>query len=180
MTKSNARFRSVINLHFINHLSMYIYLKSMRLWGQDTLFSPFTECSEYRLSLVAQTINNLSVNARDLSSILGWEDSLEKKMATHSSILARKIPWTQESGRLQSTVSQRIRHDWATNSTTIKSSLHSFNPPFHTLPFPLRFLILQTSRSHLSAQLCGFESIWWCSSIPCPLPPWYTTSTPYP
>ena len=112
MTKSNARFRSVINLHFINHLSMYIYLKSMRLWGQDTLFSPFTECSEYRLSLVAQTINNLSVNARDLSSILGWEDSLEKKMATHSSILAQEIPRTEKPGGLQSMGSQRVGHGW--------------------------------------------------------------------
>ena len=50
---------------------MYIYLKSMRLWGQDTLFSQFTECSEYRVSLVAQTIKNLSVNAKDVSSIPG-------------------------------------------------------------------------------------------------------------
>ena len=106
--------------------------------------------------------------------------NLEKGMAIHSSILAWRISWAEEAGSLQSVGSQRIRHDWAANSTIIKSSLHSFNPPFHTLPFPLRFLIFQTSHSHLSAQLCGFESIWWCSSIPCPLPPWYTTSTPHP
>ena len=42
---------------------------------------------------------------------LGWEDLLEKEMATHSSILAWKIPWTEEPGRLQSTGLQRVRHD---------------------------------------------------------------------
>ena len=42
---------------------------------------------------------------------LGGEDRLEKEMATHSSILARKIPWTEKPGRLQSMGSQRIGHD---------------------------------------------------------------------
>ena len=42
---------------------------------------------------------------------LGQEDSLEKEMATHSSVLAWKIPWTEEPGRLQSMGSQRVRHD---------------------------------------------------------------------
>ena len=42
---------------------------------------------------------------------LGWEDVLEKEMATHSSILAWRIPWTEESGGLQSTESQRVGHD---------------------------------------------------------------------
>ena len=42
---------------------------------------------------------------------LGCEDPLEKEMATHSSILAQKIPWTVESGRLQSMGSQRVGHD---------------------------------------------------------------------
>ena len=46
---------------------------------------------------------------------LGWEDPLEKEMATHSSILAWRIPWTEEPGRLQSTGSQRVRHNWATS-----------------------------------------------------------------
>ena len=46
---------------------------------------------------------------------LGWEDPLEKEMATHSSTLAWKIPWTEELGRLQSMGSQRVRHDWATS-----------------------------------------------------------------
>ena len=43
---------------------------------------------------------------------LGWEDPLEKEMATHSSILAWKIPWAEEPGGLQSMGLQRVRHDW--------------------------------------------------------------------
>ena len=46
---------------------------------------------------------------------LGWEDPLEKEMATHSNILPWRIPWTEEPGGLQSTGSQRVRHDWATS-----------------------------------------------------------------
>ena len=46
---------------------------------------------------------------------LGWEDSLEKEMATHSSTLAWKIPWTEEPGRLQSVGSQRMGQDWVTS-----------------------------------------------------------------
>ena len=45
---------------------------------------------------------------------LGWEDPLEKKMGTHSSILAWKTPWTEECGGLQSMGSQRIGHDFTT------------------------------------------------------------------
>ena len=46
---------------------------------------------------------------------LGWEDPLEKEMATHSSTLAWKIPWMEEPGRLQSMGSQRVGHDWLTS-----------------------------------------------------------------
>ena len=44
---------------------------------------------------------------------LGWEDSLEKEMETHSSILTQRIPWTEEPGGLQSMGSQRVRHNLA-------------------------------------------------------------------
>ena len=46
--------------------------------------------------------------------LLGREDPLEKEMATHSSVLAWEIPWTEEPGRLQFMGLQRVRHDWAT------------------------------------------------------------------
>ena len=44
---------------------------------------------------------------------LGWEDPLEEGMATYSSILAWRIPWTEEPGGLQSVGSQRVRHNWS-------------------------------------------------------------------
>ena len=57
---------------------------------------------------------------------LGWEDPLGKEMATHSSILAWRIQWTEEPGRLQSMGSQRVGHDWAANTFTL-SELGSFS-----------------------------------------------------
>ena len=64
-----------------------------------------------RASLVAQTVKHLSTMRETWVQSLGWEDPLEKEMAIHSSILAWKIPWTEESGRLQSMGSQRVGHD---------------------------------------------------------------------
>ena len=54
---------------------------------------------------------------------LGWEDLLKKEMATHSSTLAWKIPWTEELGTLQSMGSQRVGHDWATFTYLIQKKL---------------------------------------------------------
>ena len=48
---------------------------------------------------------------------LGLENTLEKEMATHTSILAWKTPWTEEFGRLQSIASQRVWHKWVTEDT---------------------------------------------------------------
>ena len=62
-------------------------------------------------SLVAQTVKHLSTMRETWVQSLGWEDPLEKEMATPSSILAWIIPWTEEPGRLQSMESQRVRHD---------------------------------------------------------------------
>ena len=58
-------------------------------------------------------------NAGDQVGSLGQEYPLEKGMATHSSFLAWGIPWTEEPGGLQSMESQRVRHDWATNTFTL-------------------------------------------------------------
>ena len=54
---------------------------------------------------------HLSATLETLVRFLGQEDPLEKKMATHSSTLAWKVPWTKEPCRLQSMGSQRVRHD---------------------------------------------------------------------
>ena len=60
---------------------------------------------------MAQTVKRLPTMWKAQVQSLGWEDLLEKEMATHSSILAWKIPWKQEPGRLQSMGSQRVGHD---------------------------------------------------------------------
>ena len=62
-------------------------------------------------TLVAQMVKRLPTLRETQVQSLGREDPLEKEMATHSSILGWKIPWTEEHGRLQSMGSQRVRHD---------------------------------------------------------------------
>ena len=65
---------------------------------------------------------------------LGWEDPLEKGTATHSSILAWKIPWTQGPGGLQSMGSQRVVHDLATftyNHIYIHIYIHTYRMSLH-------------------------------------------------
>ena len=61
--------------------------------------------------MVAQTIKNLPAMQETWVRSLGWEDLLEKEMATHSRILAWGIPWTDEPGGLQSMLLQRVGHD---------------------------------------------------------------------
>ena len=66
-------------------------------------------------SLVAQMVKESACNVGDLWSLV-QEDPLEKEMATHSSIFAWSIPWTEEPGGLQSMESQRVRHDCLTKT----------------------------------------------------------------
>ena len=60
---------------------------------------------------MARRVNNLPTTWETLAQSLGWEDPLEEEMATHSSILAWRIPWTEEPGGLQSVGSQTVRYD---------------------------------------------------------------------
>ena len=64
-----------------------------------------------RASLVAQLVKNLTAVQETQVCSLGWEDPLEKEMATHSSIPAWRIPWTEEPAGLQSMGSQQVGHD---------------------------------------------------------------------
>ena len=64
---------------------------------------------------MAQTVKRLPAMQETQVQSLGWEDPLEKEMATHSSTLAWKTPWTEEPGELQSMGLQRVRHGWATS-----------------------------------------------------------------
>ena len=67
-------------------------------------------------SLVAQMVRNLPAMQETWVQSLGWEDPLERRMATPSSILTWRITWTEEPGGLQSMGLQRVEHDWATNT----------------------------------------------------------------
>ena len=73
-------------------------------------------------SLVAQTVKNLPAMQETWVHFLGWENPLEQEMATHSSILAWRIPWTEEPGRLQS-IGQQI----------VKTRLSDFRTHIHTI-----------------------------------------------
>ena len=87
---------------------------------------------------VAQMVKCLSAMQETWVRALGWEDPLEKEMAIHSSTLAWKIPWTEETGRLQSIGLQRVGHDWAT-SLALATSLDSiFKSRDITLPTKVR------------------------------------------
>ena len=70
-------------------------------------------------SLVAQTVKHLPTVRETWVRSLGWEDPLEKEMATLSSTLAWKIPWMEEHGRLQSMGSKRVGHDRAMSFTSL-------------------------------------------------------------
>ena len=76
-------------------------------------------------SLVAQRLKHLPSMQETQVRSLGWEDPLEKEMATHSSILAWRIPWMEEPGRLQSTGSKRVRHYWETSLHFTGDARHS-------------------------------------------------------
>ena len=62
-------------------------------------------------NMVAQRVTHLPTMQETRVRSLGWEDPLEKEVAAHSSILAGKIPWTEEASKLQSMGSQRVGHD---------------------------------------------------------------------
>ena len=80
-----------------------------RIWACDgIIWGGFREVGA---SLVAQRLKHLPATLETWVQSLGREDSLEKEMATHSSILAWRIPRTEEPGGLQSTGSQRVRHN---------------------------------------------------------------------
>ena len=82
-------------------------------WVIPGLLSKWFPLCEFSL-LVALTVKHLPTMRETQVQSLGWEDLLEKEMATHSTTLALKIPWTEEPGRLQSTGLQRLGHNWVT------------------------------------------------------------------
>ena len=89
---------------------------------------------------------------------LGWEDPLERGTATHSSILAWRIPWTEETSRLQSMGSQRVGHDWVTFTSLHFKVGMGWDPVYtqgssHTAAVSLSrcFLLLKEPRSLMTS-----------------------------
>ena len=81
--------------------------------GSPILKSEWASCLEVGIPYRALggSVKNLLAMWETQVRSLGWEDLLEEEMTTHSSILAWRIPWTEEPGGLQSMGSQRVRHD---------------------------------------------------------------------
>ena len=113
---------------------------------------------------------------------LGQEDLLEKKMATHSSILAWKTPWTEEPGRLQSTGSRRVGHDWATSLSFLSLLFLALNRALKAILFfccpgyffsvvfqPLSCVWLWSHGLQHARHPC--PSLWVCSNL-CSLGQW--------
>ena len=102
--KPQALSHYLIQGFFIPY-SMPHLLSSLELSGSfEVLFM-------HQASLVAQMVKHLPTMWETQVQSLAWEDLLEKEMATHSSILAWKISWMEEPGRLQSMASQRVGHN---------------------------------------------------------------------
>ena len=97
-------------------------------------------------SLVTQMLKHLPAVQETWVWSLGWEDPLEKEMATHSSILAWKIPWMEKPGRLQSMELQRVGHDFAA-SLSFFYGLHRVN----LTDIPLRYYIMWNLQTCLTS-----------------------------
>ena len=105
---------------------------------------------------------------------LGWEDPLEKGMATNSSILAWRIPWTKEPGRLQSMGSQRVGHDWVTKSTSRGLHREMLHQVVERIGWNLRWKERPKIRSHCTGGVKAiideshWESVksWWWTGRP--------------
>ena len=78
---------------------------------EDEMAGWHYQLNGHEFELVAQRLKHLPAMWETWVQSLGWEYPLEKEMATHSSTLAWRIPWTEEPGGLQSVGSQRVGHD---------------------------------------------------------------------
>ena len=115
LTKGLRQF-FFLSSHYFGNLSPHVVAQSPQM---NFLITTFT-------SLVAQMVKRLTTMQKTQVRSLGWEDPLEKEMATYSSTLAWKIPWMEEHGRLQSMGSQRVGHDWATSLALFHLSITNY------------------------------------------------------
>ena len=106
-------------------IKIYLLQEAFLNWPLTLVFwgwwNKLPQIQRLKTTLVAQIVKNLSAMQDTWVWSLGWDDPLEKGMATHSIFLPGEFPWTEEPGRLQSMGSQRVSHDWAQST-----KLHKF------------------------------------------------------
>ena len=108
-------------------------LISLQSKGLSRVFSSTTIWKhQFSSTQPSQLAKNLPAVQETWVQSLGWEDPLEKEMATHSSILAWKISWTEEAGGLQSMGSQRVGDNWATNTQHTAFFMVQLSHPYMT------------------------------------------------
>ena len=97
-------------LHFARHLSVVAYFGKKKVKFSHKL--DISQNLKFYLSVLMKQLQKNPPAVQEMGSqSLGWEDPLEKEVSTHSSILAWRIPRTEESGRLQSMGLQRVTHN---------------------------------------------------------------------
>ena len=151
----NECVQGIFSLWYSFHLSIYLFTyfghKACRVLVPQPEMKPGPMKWKHWVltTVVAQLVKNLPVMQETWVRSLGREDPLEEEMATHSSTLAWRVPWTEEPGRLQSMGSQRVTHDCATNFQLSFSTAglpgNSYSP-FKLLQVFLRREILNTPR----------------------------------
>ena len=104
---------SCICHHFLNFIEVQLIYNIVLIYAVQQSGSVLYICIfiYIKASLVAQLVKNSPAMQETWVRSLDWEDPPEKGMATHSSILAWRIPWTEEPGSLQSMGSQRVGHN---------------------------------------------------------------------
>ena len=103
--------KSITQISVIKTLQKFIFQNKIQSYLTVSTDSNQFDAFIKRASLVAQRVKNLPTMWETHVQSLGREDPLEKEMATHSSTLAWKLPWTEKPGRVQSMGSQRVGHD---------------------------------------------------------------------
>ena len=116
--------------------------------------------------LVSRTVKNLPTMLETLVQSVGQEDPLQKGMATHSSILAWRIPWTEKPGRLQSIGLQRVGHDWAHMRSDMQfaSSKNSLDEEFNFFnreyAIHIFYIVLSVCESCIFQEISLLPNLW--------------------
>ena len=119
-TDHRIRQKEIEEIQIRKEVKLSLFIAGMILYIENIkdatkklleLVNSFSKASDTKAPLVVQTVKHLPTMWEIQVQSLGREDPLEKEMATHSIILAWKIPWTEQPSRLQCMGSQRVKHD---------------------------------------------------------------------